>query len=284
MRDRHGFTIVELLVCIGILTILVAILLPAIQRVRESAARIQSQNNLRQIILATHNFAEANHGRFPSMDGNPTSANADGHGLLAAILPFFGYPLPPPLSDDNLDPAYPFVPNYLSPADPTTSWGNGRALASYAVNAQAFCWNPTLTTTFPDGLSNTIALAEHYSTKCGESGWEVEFGYGLGFCENLGSEPTQRRATFADGGSNLDAFDTSLGDQYPEPGNFPTLTFQVAPPFSECNEHLAQTPHRDGMLAAIADGSCRVLAPTISPATFWAAVTPAGGEVLGSDW
>ena len=212
------------------------------------------------------------------------TANADGHGLLAAILPFFGYPLPPPLSDDNLDPAYPFVPNYLSPADPTTSWGNGRALASYAVNAQAFCWNPTLTTTFPDGLSNTIALAEHYSTKCGESGWEVEFGYGLGFCENLGSEPTQRRATFADGGSNLDAFDTSLGDQYPEPGNFPTLTFQVAPPFSECNEHLVKRRIATVCWRQLPMEVAGCLRRQFRQPHFGQLVTPAGGEVLGSDW
>jgi hypothetical protein len=45
-----------------------------------------------------------------------------------------------------------------------------------------------------------------------------------------------------------------------------------------------QTPHRIGMFVALLDGSVRRLAPGISPTTFWAAVTPAGGEVLGSDW
>ena len=45
-----------------------------------------------------------------------------------------------------------------------------------------------------------------------------------------------------------------------------------------------QTPHRIGMLVALVDGSVRQIAPGISPTTFWAAVTPAGGEVLGSDW
>ena len=45
-----------------------------------------------------------------------------------------------------------------------------------------------------------------------------------------------------------------------------------------------QTPLRIGILVALVDGSVRQIAPGISPTTFWAAVTPAGGEVLGSDW
>jgi len=45
-----------------------------------------------------------------------------------------------------------------------------------------------------------------------------------------------------------------------------------------------QTPHRIGTLVALVAGSVRQIAPGISPTTFWAAVTPAGGEVLGSDW
>ena len=47
---------------------------------------------------------------------------------------------------------------------------------------------------------------------------------------------------------------------------------------------IAQTPHSAGMLVALADGSVRTLAPSMSPATYWGAVTPNGGEALGSDW
>ena len=53
---------------------------------------------------------------------------------------------------------------------------------------------------------------------------------------------------------------------------------------SDCDPHLAQTPHSGGMLAAMCDGSVRTLAGGMSPATYWGAVTPDGGEVLGSDW
>jgi hypothetical protein len=61
-------------------------------------------------------------------------------------------------------------------------------------------------------------------------------------------------------------------------------TFQVRPSMDQCNPAIPQTPHRGGMLAGLGDGSVRTLAPGMSPTTFWAAVTPAAGETLGSDW
>jgi prepilin-type N-terminal cleavage/methylation domain-containing protein len=148
---RRAFTLIELLVVIAILAVLIGLLLPAVQKVREAAAKAKSQNNLKQIALASHSCHDAN-GRLPPMLGDyPTSGISGGTGtVFFHLLPF--------VEQDNLyhnalDPATSRyeasyagtngapVATYRNPADPSAGGQptvNGLAVSGYAANFLVF--------------------------------------------------------------------------------------------------------------------------------------------------
>jgi len=286
--SRRGFTLIELLVVIAIIAILIGLLLPAVQKIRDAANRAKSQNNLKQIALATHNYG-ATHDYFPAVNGQPAEIY-HGESLFIGIAPFL---------EQTRESFYQgFIRTYVSPADPTVFANLFSApvpVSSYAANAQAFQGVPTFAT-FQDGTSQTIAFAEHYAYDCNGVTFLAE--------KSLSFNPVLRRATFADGGPILGG--NTFDDVYPVPGPGGTqpsragVTFQVAPRFGGsngllteydgplappgwCDPGLAQTPHRGGMLAAMGDGSVRTISPGVDVAVYWGAVTPAGGEATQLD-
>jgi prepilin-type N-terminal cleavage/methylation domain-containing protein len=279
-KGRFGFTLLELLVVIAIIAVLIGLLLPTVQKVREATARIQSSNNLKQLALATHQFADTHSGLLPDKWGTE-DAGGKLRSVHVSILPYIEqgaiYRAYVASQTGSLTDSY-TIPMFYSPSDPSLHRSGFTGCTSYPVNGCLFTDQIRLST-IADGTTNTLMFAEHYAVACNGVSfrWLDSAAHIWHFNPPILSGGFElradRRATFAD---------EQLGDFTPT--GVPSQTFQLRPSFAECDPRMAQTPHSSGMLVALADGSVRSLSSGISAVTYWAAVTPNGGEVLGSDW
>jgi prepilin-type N-terminal cleavage/methylation domain-containing protein len=310
-RRGRGFTLIELLVVIAIIAILIGLLLPAVQKVREAAARMQCTNNLKQLSLATVNCSDTHSGLMPPGLGlypNRNTADLNGAGsVLFHILPFIEqdnaykvsyFPTnPDPDGRNGGHKTYSSwniqgaggntisvkVKTFICPSDPTADQGWADAKTSYAMNGNVFGisypwgWGQgsfRYPASIVDGTSNTIFYTEKEVTSYGSTAWSPDNGFNC----------------WADWGPAINSVESGSQPTGPIATSLPVWQPPGGCGGGGCGDgNRANSPHTAGINVALGDGSVRFVTQGISPATWWYALTPGsgpagGGEVLGSDW
>lgn len=223
----------------------------------------------------------------------------------------------PAVANKNSPPARQLIKPFISPADDSAPNGTTikvndldlkppiknaeYATCSYAANGIVFGQpGAALPRTFQDGESNTIVFAERYQV-CSDGKSTIHNLWAL-----ASVSPSLPSFAYRPKVKGKETGQFTPNDNVPADGEvfgetkaglnlgkiaYASLKvsggktgFQIAPAKNECDARVPQTPHKQGMLVTLGDGSVRTLAPTIRGTTFFAAVTPAGNESLGADW
>jgi prepilin-type N-terminal cleavage/methylation domain-containing protein len=295
MRKRKGFTLIELLVVIAIIAILIGLLLPAVQKVREAAARAKCQNNLKQMGLGLHNYHDT-YQHFPgagtnalvygggTATGSPPPYNASTSGSWAfQILPYIEQG--PVYSSNLIGPGSgtilgALIPVYFCPSRraPSLLTSNQRAAFDYLGNGQTFNGNSITNTGFnisqsngvfrcyatgavtmvaiTDGTSNTIGIGEkNLCLSALNSGNDITDNAGYTWGLDFGQSGNWDNTLLTNNGVGWNGF--SL---YPD---F-TPTTGCAP--NSGGNHAYGSSHTAGSNFLFMDGSTRLISNTISNA------------------
>jgi prepilin-type N-terminal cleavage/methylation domain-containing protein/prepilin-type processing-associated H-X9-DG protein len=232
-RPRYGFTLIELLVVIAIIAILIGLLLPAVQKVREAAARTQCQNNIKQISLAAMNF-ESTYGFLPPGNSmipvyiNWSSSQGSGVGTLTFLLPYVEQTaiynqLPASLTafptasspagvfwwSGTYNPAYTLsqslIKTYMCPSDGTSQQPSTGMFALLYVTGPSYGFEGVYF-----GSPTTVAPG-NYASSCGTIANAPDTFYGP-LCGPYYVDSKTKLVTIADGTSNTIGFGETLAN------------------------------------------------------------------------
>jgi prepilin-type N-terminal cleavage/methylation domain-containing protein len=299
-RKRCAFTLIELLVVLAIIAILIALLAPAVQRVRVSAARVACENNLKQIGLGLLQF-EAVYKVFPSnggWDGTQTILSASGSLVTVSTL---DYTIGPPAFEFGVgDPS-------LTPEGQTGSWAY--SILPYVEQLPDYDnreWKTALPIYVCRARRAVIATPTVAEDDWGQyvgGGWNwgrTDYGINLNAIGNRpnpasGAESLTPLSRFSDGTSNTilvgeKAYDVTVQalNWYYDEGYFvggSKGTARIAPGLSPDGAGINYKDnwgsiHPDGVLFLFADGTVRLLHFSTAPSIVAALLTPDGRETV----